>query len=220
MRRRTALVFACAILLLVAQAEASSVQELGDKPPFPAADCPTDCQAIAQVTGFQVQLGTAKNPFRVSKNGKIVAWTVRLAKPNASEVEFFKSTFGSTPEARLSVVRSLKSKHQYKLIGQSELFKLERYFGSTQTFTLSKPLPARKDDIIAITVPTWLPAFAHNLPDTMAWRASHPSSQCGANPPPAAHQTVGTTKTYACFYRTARLLFSVTFVPNPTTTNP
>ena len=207
--------------MLVAQAEASSVREFGWKTKFPPASCPTDCQAIAQVTGFQVQIGTDSNPLRATHPGKIIAWTVRLSKPSTDQLTYFRTTFGAKPQARVSIVRSLKRKHLYRLIAQSEVFNLERYFGGTPTFALNKPLPIKKDDIVAITVPTWIPAFAHALSDDQAWRASHASTQCTAStPPPAAHQTIGSTKTYACFYRTARLLYSATFVPDPRPTNP
>ena len=207
--------------MLVAQAEASSVRELGYKTPFPPASCPSDCQAIAQVTGFQVQIGTDRNPLRVNKPGKIVAWTVRLSKPNKDQLTYFRTTFGATPQARVSIVRSLKRRHLYRLVAQSQVFSLEKYFGGTPTFALRQPLPVKKDDIVAVTVPTWIPAFAHALSDDQAWRASHASTQCtSSTPPPADQETIGGTKTYGCFYRTARLLYSATFIPDNKQTNP
>jgi hypothetical protein len=214
-----AIVFACATLACCAgAAQASSTRELGypSASPFPQADCPDNCQAVAQVSGMQVVLGSVRNPFRVTKPGYVVAWTIRLGQPNADQVNFFKTTFGTVPEARLSVFKSLKSKNRYKLTNQSIVFKLENYFGSTPTFVLQKPLRMHTNEILGLTVPTWVPAFAHGLDAHQAWRSSHSGSDCTAtNPPQGAHQTLKTVKVYGCLYRTARLLFSATFVPDP-----
>ena len=134
-------------------------------------------------------------------------------------VNFFKGTYGSTPEARLSVLKSLKKGHQYKLSAQSDLFQLEPYFGSTPTFVLKAPLRMHTNEILGLTVPTWVPAFAHGLDNKQAWRSSHSGADCTAtSPPPAAQQKLKSVAVYGCLYRTARLLYSATFVPDPTPT--
>ena len=223
--------FACAAAgcVLAASAQAVTVTELGDYKdvPMPAADCPgqpntSDCQSIAQVTGFQVQVGKHSVPFKIRKPGYVVAFTLRLSKPNTSQVAFFKTTYGSTPEVRLDVIRQVgpSSKKEYKLLKQTQAFKMQSFFGSTQSYAMHTPFRVHKDDIIGITSPTWLPAFAHNLPSDNAWRTSHTGSECAAtNPPSTAQEKVGSTKVYGCFYRGARVLYSVTFVPDPQVTN-
>ncbi|MEA2389029.1 MAG: hypothetical protein QOG41_1802 [Thermoleophilaceae bacterium] len=213
---------ACA--LLAAPALGKNTQELG-RPgggfPFPTPDCPENCQAIAQVTGFQVQLGENKNPFMIRRPGFVVSFTIRLSKPSTDQVSFFKTTYGQTPQARLAIVRSLKKKREYKLIKQTQAFDLEPYFGSTPTIALRQPFRVHKGDIVALTVPTWLPAFAHNQSSDQAWRSSHSGDECTAtNPPSAAHEKEGTVMTYGCFYRTARLLYSASFIGDPKPTNP
>jgi hypothetical protein len=225
-RRTRIIAAACALAActgLAVPAQAKNVQELGRPSggfPFPVPDCPDNCQAIAQVTGFQVQLGSAKNPFRIRRPGFVVAFTVRLAKPTAEQTGFFKTTYGAKAEARLAIVRSLKHKREYKLIQQTQAFDLEPYFGSTPTIALRQPFRVHKDDIIALTVPTWLPSFAHNLSSDQAWRSSHSGDECTAtNPPSAAHENIGSVKVYGCFYRTARLLYSATFIGDPKPTN-
>ena len=226
MRRFSATAIACAAAAcaLAGLAQASSVTELGYPTPFLQPDCPApaNCQAIAQVTGFQSQLGSFHDPFKVPKPGYIVAFTVRLAKPSADQVTYFKNTYGSTPSARIGIIKLKdRDKHAYKLYRQSQAFNLEAYFGSQPTIALKQPLRVNKGDIPALTVPTWLPAFAHNLPNDQAWRSSHASADCASpSPPAAAHQKVKTTVVYGCFYRTARLLYSVTFVPDPDKSNP
>lgn len=216
----------CAIALcavLAAPAFAKNTQEFG-RPKgefsFPPPDCPENCQAVAQVTGFQVQLGDAHNPMRARRSGYITAFTIRLSKPNADQVSFFKSTYGDTPKVRLAVVRSEHHNHEYRLLKQTQAFAMEPYFGSTPTIALRQPFRVKKEDIVAITVPTWLPAFSHNQSTDQAWRSSHSEDECTASlPPSAAQEEEGTKKVYGCFYRTARLLYSATFVGDPKVTN-
>jgi len=222
MKRLTALVSACLALVLAAPAGAD-VREIGvfNDAPFPAASCPDNCQAVAQVSGYQVQIGQHKNPYKLKRAGKIVAFTIRLGQPNADQLSFFRTTFGGTSQARLSILKAAKTKQRHRLLRQSELFQLEPYFGSTPTFALEKPIPVVKGDVVALTVPTWAPAFAHGLANDNAWRSSHHDNECTAQtPPPAPQQTVGSLRIYGCFYRTARLLYSAHYVPDPKPTTP
>ena len=234
MRRTPLTVLAWSLGLLCVGAPAAlakNVQEIGAPKglAFPKADCPkndkipTDpkgCQAIAQVTGFNTRLNGVHNPMRIKRSGYIVAFTIELAKPDADQVTFFKGQFGSTPAARLAVVQSLHDKNQYKLIKQTQAFKLEPYFGSTPTIALRTPFRVHKDDIIALTVPTWVPAFVHNLGDQEMWRSSRQGDECTADSPPAdPHDNLDSTKVYDCNYKGARLLYSATFVGDPKPTN-
>jgi len=231
MRRPLLTAFGCAAAAcaLAAPAGAVTVTEVGDfkDVPLPPADCPgrpntSDCQSIAQLTGFQVQVGKHSVPYKIRKPGYVIAFTLRLSKPDASQVSFFKTTYGDTPEVRLSVIRQVgkSSKKEYKLLKQTQPFKMEPYFQSTQSYALHTPFRVHKDDIVAITAPSWLPAFAHSLPSDNAWRTSHSGSECTASTPPsAAQEKIGSTKVYGCFYRGARVLYSVTYVPDAQVTN-
>src|ERR1700716_1143489 len=88
--------------------QASSAREVGDYPdqPFPAAGCPTNCQAVGHVTGYQVQTGKHKNPFVIRQKGKLVAFTIRLGKPDKQQTQFFTNLFGGAPQARLSLLKT------------------------------------------------------------------------------------------------------------------
>ena len=78
----------------------------------------------------------------------------------------------------------------------------------------------RKGQTVALTVPTWAPAFNGKLGQDMAWRSSHYGNDCTAtNPGQGAQQRVGSVVFYGCFYRTARLLLTTTFVADPKQTN-
>jgi hypothetical protein len=217
-----------ALVLVVAlgavAAYASSVREIGDYKdvPLPQAGCPASCQAIGHMTGYQVQIGTHKNPYVIHRNGHIVAFTIRLGKPDTQQTQFFTNLFGGTPQARLTLIKKPKADKRgtrdLKVLGQSELFDLSKYLGSTPTFTLAKPLPVDAGSTLAITVPTWAPAFAINLGDDEAWRSSRPKKDCNGTSQSAV-QKVGQVGYFDCFYKTARLLFTATFVPDPTPTS-
>jgi hypothetical protein len=221
----TTLVSALALLAMsAASAQASSVREIGDykEVPLPQAGCPLACQAIGHVTGYQVQIGTHKNPYVIHRNGNIVAFTIRLGKPDTQQTQFFTNLFGGTPQARLALIKKPKADKRgtrdLKVLGQSEVFDLSKYLGSTPTFTLSKPLPVDAGSTLAITVPTWAPAFAINLGADQAWRSSRPKKDCNGTSQSAV-QKVGQVGYFDCFYKTARLLFTATFVPDPTPTS-
>jgi hypothetical protein len=216
------LIPAFALLLLAAGSAhgANRIREIGGYPqlPFPKAGCPSNCQAVGHVSGYQVQIGSAKNPYMVNRNGKIVAFTIRLGKPDAQQTQFFTNLFGGAPQARLSLLkkprRDKKMTNDLKLLAQSEVFDLANYLGSSPTFAFDKPLVVQAGSIVALTVPTWAPAFAINLGADQAWRSSRPKNDCNGTSQ-VAQQTTGSVRSYDCFYRTARLLYSATFVPDP-----
>jgi hypothetical protein len=208
----------CVAALAAAPSAHAVVRELGLEQPFPLASCPDNCQAIGQVTGYQVQVGEARNPFRSNREGKVVAFTVRLGKPNQEQIQFFSGLFGGPPRARLSVLRPAKLKRRHRLTGQSEVFDLAPYYGSTPTFALQRPLTVQPGYVVALTVPTWAPVFAVGLGQDQAWRSSRAATACDDVSQPAAQQSLGSLRIYGCFYRTARLLYSATFIPKPTPT--
>ena len=222
MKRLKPLLLACLALAAAAPAGAgANVREVGQPEPFPAASCPENCQAIAQVSGYNVEIGKSKNTFRINRPGRVVALTMRLGEPNADQLNYFKTTFGQTSQARVSILKPARTKQRHRLMAQSEAFNLEPYFGTTPTFALSRSLKVEKGNIIALTVPTWAPAFAHGLSNEFAWRSSHGDEDCtSATPPAAAQMRLGSLRIYGCFYRTARLLYSVHFVLDPAPKTP
>jgi hypothetical protein len=172
----------------VAAAPASAeVRELGVSNDAPLVDpsCPSDCQAIGRVSGYPVQIGGLKNPFLINEPGTVVAFSVRLGKPDAEQTAFFSNLFGGQAQVRLAVLKPARTKRRHRLISQSEVVNVQRYFGSTPTFALGR--------------------FSRE--------------NCDDAQEPAAQQTVRSLRTYACFKRTARPVYSVTFVPDPKPTS-
>jgi hypothetical protein len=212
-----------ALLALAAAAPASArVKEVGvdGAAPLQAPGCPKNCQAIGQVTGYQSSVGKSKNPYTVKRAGRITAFTIALGKPTKKQTTFFTNLYGAPPQARLSILKVPKKGRNLTLVGQSEVFDLTNYLGSTPTFALERSLPITPKSVVALTVPTWAPAFSVDLGRTMAWRSSRNENSCNDVRQPAAQQTINSVRKYKCFYRTARLLYSATFVPDPKPTTP
>jgi hypothetical protein len=217
--RRFIPILTCAAALLAAAPASAEVRELGVSAESPLVDpsCPAECQAIGRVSGYPVQVGGLKNPFLINEPGKVVAFTVRLGKPDAEQTTFFSNLFGGQAQVRLAVLKPARTKRRHRLLAQSEVFSVQRFFGSTPTFALDRPIKVDKRTVVALTVPTWIPAFAVNQPADVAWRFSR--ENCDDAQEPAAQQSVKSLRTYACFKRTARPVYSVTFIPDPQPTS-
>lgn len=223
MKRVITIAVATGALALPASAPARVV-ELGattDKAPV---SCPkNECQAVGGVSGYQGRSGTAKNPFRITRTGRIVAFSVQLGNPNARQQAFFNNLYGDDPKVRLSIFRKgkkRKSRLDHRLISQSKAFRVSDYFGSTPTFVLGRPLRVRKDYIVGITVPTWIPALSVNLSRSNWWRSSRQKERhCKDVSQNAALETQGRVRKFGCTYFTARLLYTASYVPDPQPTN-
>lgn len=220
--------FACALAGLLAllvlfgsssagaAAERQTTVVLGNTATMPDPSCPeSPCQAIGSVTGFQVNTSQGSLPFRVRRDGKIKSWTLTLSEPTSSQRSFFNSFFGMPPEARLAILRRVPGTNppRYELRAQGSIQVLTSYLGQTVTFSAS--LPVQAGDIVGLTVPTWAPAFAQDLPDNNAWRASRAAGKCVNSTDVRQGEPqlkVGTRAEYGCRYSTARLLYTVTVV--------
>ncbi len=221
MRRLVALATVTAALAVIFAGPASAtVSELGvfTDSPFPPADCPGKvCEAIGRVTGYQSQIGLHRNPYGGTPAGKVVAFTVELAKPTSSQTQFFDTTFGGAPTVRVAVLKSLSHHRGLQLLAESPTFSVSPYLGSSPSFVLPIPLAVPVHSVVALTVPTWLPAFATNgLASDEQWRSDRTS--CNDNTDLATQTAIRSVRQYGCLYRAARLLYSVTFVPNPVST--
>jgi hypothetical protein len=177
--------------------------------------CPTSCLAVTRTTGFQVKVGKTRSLVTVPRNGTVVAWTISLGKPNATQVKYFNTNEGGTASAALAVlVPQPKPNLTYKLVAQSPLVQLQQYFGKTAQFPLASTLQVKKGDIIALAVPTWAPALSLGFTNETSWRASRLRSQC-TNTSVQSMQQLGTSVQYYCLYREARLTYSATLVSTP-----
>jgi hypothetical protein len=210
---------------------APNVMVLGAAAPA-TPSCPTACQAVGKTTGFQNSITGTKTPFIVPVRGSLVAWSIKLGAPgtkpnpnndNQSDLDFFNKTFGGGPKARISVLKpimkQIKTGHPiYKLKSQSPVEDLSDYLGQTTTFTLDTPLRVKPNNVVALTVPTWAPAFAVNQSADTKWQASRKKGKCNNTDDILAgtpQDALGSERSYGCVYNTARLLYSATVVADP-----
>lgn len=198
-------------------------------PNCPAADVanPTlaqSCQVTGQVTGFQRSVDGKKSLFKVRADGKIVAWSVDLSKPDKDERAVFEEfggsdRYGDGPTAGIAILKKLGNK-KFELKRKSPIVKVRNYLGQRATFTLEDPLRVREGQVIAVTTATWLPNFSvKNLSENNVWVASRQPDECSApdvetffeqsNP----HLKEGSDRRYGCVYSHARLLYWAHFVP-------
>src|SRR5450631_2504608 len=110
MRRISTAIFASLALALVLPAAApatlSEVGLIGATTPATAPSCPgSPCLAVSRTTGFQARVGPVNRLMRVPRDGTIVAWTVVLGKPNATQIKFFDANEGGSSEAGIAILR-------------------------------------------------------------------------------------------------------------------
>jgi hypothetical protein len=220
--RRTPIIvlLACAglpmLLPAAAPAKLSEVGVIPETTPPTTPSCPSSCLAVTRTTGFQVKVGKTRELLAAPREGTLVAWTISLGKPNATQVKFFDANEGGTPAAGIAILRPQRKPNlTYKLVAQSPLVQLEKYFGTTAQFPLASTLQVKKGDVIALTVPTWAPALALGFSNETSWRASRPRNQCASTSAQSAQTQLGANVQYYCLYRQARLTYSVTLISTP-----
>ena len=185
------------------------------------------CRVEGHVSGFQALAGGVPRPYEAPFDGKIVAWSITLARPSKQETEttsdelgFFNDFLGRPSQARIGILRPIEDSKppKYTLVRQSPVQILNPYFGSKVIFALDHPLTILRGHVVALTIPTWAPMFAFGVEGDNTWRGSRKEDHCssrediqGGHP----QQVVGKTKTYGCYYSNARLLYTATLVKTP-----
>jgi len=210
--------FALALVLpATSPATLSEVGVIGATSPATVPSCPgTPCLAVSRTTGFQARVGSANKLMRVPRDGTIVAWTIVLGKPNATQIKFFNANEGGAAEAGIAILRPQpKPNLTYKLVAQSPTVKLQPYFGLTAQFPLETTLQVKKGDMVALSVPSWAPALALGFGNSTSWRASRPRKQCSTTSSQTTQTQLSSTVQYYCLYQTARLTYSATLISTP-----
>jgi len=224
MRRHLPVLTAVAAITLAAPSTAGArVLELGGGAGGGVSatpSCPgTPCLSVTRTTGFQISARERRNLYTAPATGRVVAFTLKLGKPSATQIGFFNRQAGGTAKVRLTVLRPAGTRGgapQYALNAQSDDFAVDSYFGQTVQFPLYTSLLVRRGYVVALTVPTWAPVLAvSNLNSTYSWRSSR-VAPCTTNPerqPP--HTQSGSVRQYFCLYRPAQLTYTVTVVSSP-----
>jgi hypothetical protein len=203
--------------LAVPSAASAEVVEIGGAPPAATPSCPArPCLAVSRTTGYQAKVGTTRGVMTIPKTGRIVAWSIALGNPGKQQTTFFNERLGGEPEAQITIINP-RSKLRSRAVAQGEPQKLAPYFGSTAQFALERSIRVRKGWVVALTVPTWAPALAVGLGADTSWRASRGRGKCEDTQLQTSQLRPNQLAQYFCLYRTARLTYSATLIPDPVT---
>src|SRR3712207_2786912 len=151
-----ALAIAVLAALAVPSAAPARIVEIGSlsaETELPQPSCPTrPCFAVSRTTGYQAKVGTNRGLMRVPADGRIVAWTIRLSQPGRSQIAFFNRRLGGEASAGISLLKPGKRLFG-RVVAQSPIVQLQPFFGQTVQFPLEQSLPARRGQLVALTVP-------------------------------------------------------------------
>jgi hypothetical protein len=219
--RSLALAALVASLALPSAASAKLV-ELGALADGVRGSCPGDarddsCQALTRATAYQAKVGPERTLYQAPADGRIVAWTLALGKPGPKQTAYFQERYGGAAQAAVVVLDAGK-KLSRTVVAKSPLQKLDGYFGQEVQFPLAQSLPIKKGQYVGLTVPTWAPVLQIYLASDTSWRSSR--SQTGCTDYTTQFGLLGKRSTafFRCLYKTVRLTYSATFIPNPTPT--
>jgi hypothetical protein len=218
-----------AVLAPVA-AWAQTVQLGQTTSPVIAPSCPTgvslsDCKIVlARTTAVQLTSDSVLNPTRVNQEGWVVSFTVGLSRlvPSATKratiIKGLDSEFGGAPELALTVLAP-GPKNTYTVAAESPTFQLTPFLGEVLQQPMSLPprfssftaLHVLRGDVIGLTVPTWAPVLALDLPGSQfSYRQSRRANCDNAAATDTAQMKVGATGAYGCYYTGTRVEYSVT----------
>ena len=126
----TAASAALALALALPAVAPATLTEVGVLPattPPTVPSCPgSPCLAVSRTTGFQVKVGASYGPLAAPRKGSVVAWTIMLGKPNATQLKFFNANEGGEAEAGIAVLRPVRKPNlSYRLVAVSPTVKLK-----------------------------------------------------------------------------------------------
>lgn len=209
-----------ALPLLASPASAGTI-ELGATLDSPRPGCPeaSTCLAVTKTTAYQSRIGGAVEPVTAPVSGRVVAFTIALGDPTGEQIRQFERQFGGPAQLRVTVLGTTRRRPlTRRVVAQSGVFRLTRFFGTTNTFALGSSLRVREGQTVAMTVPTYMPMLATRLSGTDRWRASRRPGHCGSatDPSPFFEQTAlqvpGSSRAIGCTYTQARLTYTATMV--------
>lgn len=180
----------------------------------PEPSCPTSCEAITRVTGFQVHAGAFNHISSIREPGYVTGWRLALGSPAPNQMAFFEGGYGGPAEAGLAILRP-QPNLTYELVAQSPVVALQPYLGTTAQFALPQPLRVEPGEVVGITTPTWAPVLALGYASEASWRGSRPSRECVSANQQSSQSEVGSVVQYYCLYKTAILTYSAIFSPTP-----
>lgn len=192
------------------------IVELGQTAQPLVPSCPAlPCYALSRTTGYQAKAAAERGMYTVPEDGRLVAWSITLAKPGTRQIAFFERQFGGAASAGITIIRPGNKLYARTLVG-SPVQRLEPYFGATVQFPLEQTIEVKKGWIVALTVPTWAPSLVAGFGNDHSWRAaSRRGGGCKDQATQSPQIQPGKIARYRCLFRTARLAYSATLITAP-----
>lgn len=217
---------------LVPAAASAKITELGATasaplvaPTCPAGIKPQNCTIVlTQVTALETIRDGIIYPTTVKKDGVIVAFTLGLSNLDTNrtkakaDIHFLDTTFGGTTKAGITVLRANgpTAQRRWVVTAQSQIVHLQPYLGQVVQFPVTTPLPVKKGDVVALSIPTWAPVLTFNLPSSKyAYRQSRGTNCKPPAATEAAQLTIGASAQYLCNYPGTRVEYTATEVTAP-----
>jgi hypothetical protein len=230
-RSPLAILAAFGLLSVLAPAAAQAqVIELGvprsalTPPTCPPTVKPANCTIIlTQVTALETIRDGLAYPTKVTKAGKVVAFTLGLSRLDRNratakqDIHFLDQSYGGVPMASITALRPVgkASARKWAVAGESPAVHLIPYLGQVAQFPLDRPLTVKPGYVLALTVPTWAPVLSFDLSaKNFAYRQSRTKSCSTPAPTEMAQLTIGATATYGCNYPGTRVEYSATEITN------
>lgn len=199
---------------LAVTAASNPATELGVSGEDAVPSCPpAPCKTLPRTTAYQVKVGEERDVNVVKAAGRITAWTVTLSKPGPTQIAFFNKMLGGEAQAQITVLRP-GNKQYARVIAQGESVQLKPYFGQKVQFALKTSIPVEKGMIVGITTRTWAPVLAVGQAGTTSWRGTRGKGACSDFESQTAQTKTNNITRFYCLYRTARLTYSATIVPD------
>jgi hypothetical protein len=148
-----------------------------------------------------------------------VAYSLGLAKLAKSDITTLDSAYGGPPQVQLVVLSGKPTgKRLYTVKAVSKPNFIQPWFGGVTQWPLNQTLPVQKGDVVGLSVVTWAPVLAINMPSKLfQYRASR-STGCASQSTFSAQTsqtTIGDQKQYLCFYTATRVEYTATEITNP-----
>src|SRR6267154_2440272 len=169
--RLTAALLACGAAMAPATAAAATIEVGATKSPLVAPVCPPNVSSsnctivLTRVTALETLRDGVAYPTKVTKAGRIVAFTVGLSKLSTSKstqktyIHFLDQTYGGTAQVAVTVLKPVgkHSDFRWQVVGTSNFFHVIPYLGSVVQLPLETSIEVKPGYVVALSTPTWVP---------------------------------------------------------------
>jgi hypothetical protein len=223
-----------AVALVPAVASAQDVQVGTTTTPLVSPICPADAQGnacrivLTQVTAYETMRDGVVSPDTIKQSGMISSFTLGLTGTTTitpADITYLDKTYGGPPEAQLTVLRptGTAANPAFRVAAQSPVFKVRTELGQVAEFPLVAPLPVVRGEVLALTIPTWVPvlsfeldatkfSYAQSRADQTISSGSSCNSSATAN---LAQIMLGELSNYSCTFPGTRVEYSALEVTTP-----